>query len=63
MLEEILPDWILCGLSNEAIQCRLLTEHDLTYQKALDIAKAMEGADSNTISLKTQELPINKVLH
>ena len=52
-------NWCVC---NEATQCRLLTEHDLTYQKALDIAKGTEAADSNTI-LKTREPPINNVLH
>ena len=62
-LGETLCDWFVCGLRDEATQCRSLTEHDLTYQKSLDIAKGMEAADSNTISLKTRELPINKVLH
>ena len=32
-----LCDWFVCGLRNEATQCWLLTEHALTYQKALDI--------------------------
>ena len=62
-LEETLRDRFVCGLCNEATQGRLLTEHELTYQKALGIAKGMEAADSNTISLKTQKLPISKVLH
>ena len=51
----------MCGLHNEATQCKLLTEHDLTYQKALEIAKGMEAADSNTISLKTREPSINLI--
>ena len=29
-------------------QHRLLTEHALTYQKVLEIARDMEAADSNT---------------
>ena len=62
-LEETLCDQFVCDLHHEAMQCRLLTLHVLTYHKALDIAKGMEAADSNTISLKTRELPINKVLH
>ena len=49
-LEETLPDRFVCGLRHEATQCRLLREHVLTYQKALDIAKGMEAADSNTRS-------------
>ena len=62
-LEETLRDRFVCSLCYEAMQHQLLTEHALTYQKALDIAKGMKGAVSNTISLKTQEPPINKVLH
>ena len=53
----------MCGLRNEATQRRLLTEHDLTYRKALDIAKDMEAADSNTISLKTRKPSVNNVVH
>ena len=53
----------MCGLRHEATKRLLLTEHVLTYQRALDIVKGMEAVDSNTRSLKTRELPINKVLH
>ena len=62
-LEETLCDRFVCGLCNEAMQCRLLTEHHLTYQKALHIAKGMETAQRNTVSLKTREPSLNKVLH
>ena len=53
----------MCGLRNEVTQRKLLTEHDLTYQKALEIAKGMEAAESNSIILKTREPSVNKVLH
>ena len=62
-LEEALRDRFVCGLCNEAMQRKLLTEHDLTYRKALETAKGMEAAESNSISLKTRELPSNKVLN
>ena len=62
-LEETLRDRFVCGLRNEATQRKLFTEHDLTYQKALDIAKGMKAAESNTILLKTREPSVNKVLH
>ena len=39
-LEETLCDQFVCGLRHETTQCRLLTEHALTYQKALDITRA-----------------------
>ena len=44
-LEETLHDRFVCGLCHEAAQCQLLTEHVLTYQKALDAAKGLEAAD------------------
>ena len=60
-LEESLRDRFVCGLQHESTQRRLLSEPALTYQKALDIAKAMETADSNTKSFKDPEPPIRKV--
>ena len=62
-LEETLHDQFVCGLLHGATQCRLLTAHDFTYKMTLDIAKGMEAADSNTISSKTRERSVNKVLH
>ena len=38
-LEKILRDRFVCGLCHEATQHQLLTQHALTYQKALDIAR------------------------
>ena len=52
---ETLHDWLVCGLCHTATQCWLLTDLDLTYQKAVGIAKGMEAADSNTRSLKARE--------
>ena len=60
-LEETLRDRFVCGLRHEGTQRRLLTEHDLTYQKALEIAKGMEAANSNTAALKNQEPLVHKV--
>ena len=54
-LEEALRDRFVCGLRHEATQRRLLSEQALTYQKALEIARGMEAADSNTAALKVQE--------
>ena len=62
-LEEALRDRFVGGLRNEATQSKLLTEHDLTYQTALETAKGMEAAESKTISLKIREPPINKFLN
>ena len=47
-LEETLRDRIMCGLWHKAIQRRLLSEVDLTYAKAMEIASGMESADRDT---------------
>ena len=60
-LEESLRDRFVCGLQHEATQRRLLSEPALTYQKAFEIAKAMETADTNRKSFKDPEPPIRKV--
>ena len=60
-LEDALRDRFVCGLSNEAIQRRLLSEPDLTLTKAMDLAQAMEAAERNSKSLKGTEFAIRKL--
>ena len=60
-LEESLHDRLVCGLQYESSQKRLLSESPLTYQKALEIANAMETADTNTKIFNDPEPPIRKV--
>ena len=43
----------MCGLKSEAIQRKLLSEAELDYEKAMQIALAMETADRQTRELKT----------
>ena len=43
-LDEALCDKFVCGLTDKAIQCRLLAEANLTLTKALTLAQAMETA-------------------
>ena len=59
-LEEALRDRFVCGLRHETIQCRLLSEVDLSYTKAMEIALAMEAADRDTkLSSLQTNLPRN----
>ena len=53
ILEENLRDRLVCGIADTAIQRRLLGETELTFEKALSIALAMESAASNTAQLHT----------
>ena len=43
----MLRDRLVCGINNHQIQKRLLAEHDLKYQKAVELALAMESASKN----------------
>lgn len=46
-LDEQLRDRLVCGVSDERIKRRLLTDTDLTFQKAFDVARNMETAGQN----------------
>lgn len=54
ILDEMLRDRIVCGVADDRIQRRLLAEPTLTFEKAKDIALAMELADKNTADLREQ---------
>ena len=62
-LEQALRDRFVCGLRNRAIQKKLLTEKDLTWKMAVDIANAMESADkqANALGNEASSSSINKV--
>lgn len=53
-LEEMLRDRLVCGISNEKIQRRLLAETDLNLKKATDIATAMEQAEKGASDIQGQ---------
>ena len=47
-LDTALRDRLVCGLRNESAQKWLLAETDLTLKKAIEIAQAMEAADTQS---------------
>ena len=51
-LNEALRDRFVCGLNNETIQKRLLTEKELTFVGAIEIAHGMESAADNARKLQ-----------
>ena len=51
-LDDMLRDRLVCGISDNRIQRRLLAEADLAFKKALELAQAMESADRNTQDLQ-----------
>lgn len=48
----MLRDWIVCSISDDAIQWRLLSESKLDYAKAVEIALNMETAAQSMKTLK-----------
>lgn len=43
-MDEMLHDRLVCGINEDNIQRRLLSEKKLTYEKALELAHSMEAA-------------------
>ena len=61
-LNEALRDRLVCGLRNESAQKRLLSEKELTFKKAKELAQSMEAAESNTRALqRTETAAVNRL--
>jgi len=56
-LDKALRDQFVCGLGNETIQKQLLTEKDLTFKGAIDIAHGMQSAARHAKSLQGGATP------
>ena len=53
-LENMLRDRLVCGISDRAMQQRLLSEADLTFKKAYDLAVLMESVRKDTSQLQSK---------
>ncbi|KAL3976450.1 hypothetical protein ACER0C_022336 [Sarotherodon galilaeus] len=53
LLTMMLRDRLVCGISDDRIQRRLLVEDALTFEKALKFAQAMEAANRDIVDLKS----------
>ena len=63
-LNDALRDSLVCLLHNKLIQKRLLSEPDLLFAKASEIALAMEAAAKDTLELQgniNKESEVNKI--
>lgn len=56
MLSDSLRDRFVCGLKSEFIQNKLLTEAGLTFEKAVELAVAMETASRDIIELHSKHV-------
>ena len=60
-LGEALRDRLVCGLGNEGHQKRLLSEPDLTLDKALVLAQSLETADVNAKTLRGHDTALRRL--
>ena len=51
-LNVMIRDRLVCGVKHDTIQTRLLAEKELTFDKALQLAQAVEAAEMNSKVLK-----------
>lgn len=58
-LPEMLRDRLVCGINDEKIQRRLLSEPELTFKKSVDIALAIESASKHVVDMKVETTPSN----
>ena len=59
-LEDMLRDRLVCGCRDHHLQCKLLAESDLNFEKAFKIAKAAETAEKEARDL--QETPAAQIV-
>ena len=59
-LEDMLRDRLVCGISDQRMQQRLLSEEGLDFKKAFDLAIRMEAAQKDTKELQQNSIqPVN----
>ena len=56
-LNIMLHNKLVCSVNHKGIQCHLLSEKDLTYDKTLEIALAMEATAKDTKDLQATSNP------
>ncbi len=60
-LDDMLRDRLVCGINDDRILRRLLSETELTFKKALQISTSMETADKHTADLRKSDPAVNQV--
>ena len=60
-LPQMLRDRLVCGINDDRIQRRLLSETNLNFESALNLAQAMESANKNVQDLQLKGPTVNAV--
>ena len=62
-LEDMLRDRLVCDINDSAVQWKLLSEHNLTFNKALEMVQSHETAVRNTCTLQTGTSDVSESVH
>ena len=62
-LDDMLRDRLVCGIADVTIQRRLLAEDELTLDKAVQLARALETADKDVSALQSPRAPPPAEVH
>ena len=62
-LDDMLRDRVVCGIEDVSIQRRLLAEDELTLEKAIQLARALETADKDASALQSPRAPAPAEVH
>ena len=57
-LDKALRDRIVGGINHESTQKKLLSERNLTYERAVEIAQGVETSDANLREMTTPLKPV-----
>ena len=60
---DMLRDRLVCGCNDYRLQCKLLAEESLTFDKALKIAKAVETAERDSQGMQKPSSQVTKPVH
>ena len=60
VLEDMLRDRLVVGIADDTIQRRLLTEKDLTFKRALELAQGMELAAKNVQDIAQGQIGVSQ---
>ena len=62
-LDDMLRDRLVCGINDSAIQRKLLSERNLTFDKALEMAQSHEAAVRNARTLQAGTNDVSEPVH
>ena len=62
-LDDMLRDRLVCGIADVTFQRRLLAEDELTLEKAVQLARALETADKDASALQSLRAPAPAEVH